>query len=473
MIKANKGDEFKINVYDDLTDGRMELSTSIHWHGLFQHTTNWADGVSFVTQCPVVPQHSFLYDFHAPGQAGTFWYHSHIATQYCDGLRGPLVIYDPADPYAYMYDVDDESTVITLADWYHYLSSDAPTIPAPNTTLINGLGRTVNGSATPLAVVSVVQGKRYRFRLVSISCDTNFVFSIDQHNLTIIEADGNNVLPLLVDSIQVLAGQRYSVVVQANQPIDNYWIRAQPNDILQGFDNGRNSAILRYKGAPTTDPTTPLINSTMPMVETNLHARENPPAPGNPVPGGADINIRLVSSIVNNTYFAMNDVIFVPPSVPVLLQIMSGVKRAQDLLPKGSIYGVERNKSVELVIPALGLAGPHPMHLHGHAFSVVRSAGSSTYNFENPVRRDVVSMGNDGDEVTIRFFTDNPGPWFFHCHIDWHLAAGFAVVMAEDVADVPLVDPTPASWKALCPTYNASSPSVHVRPLPKAQGFPQ
>lgn len=59
----------------------------------------------------------------------------------------------------------------------------------------------------------------------------------------------------------------------------------------------------------------------------------------------------------------MNDVIFVPPSVPVLLQIMSGVKRAQDLLPKGSIYGVERNKSVELVIPALGLAGPVGPHL--------------------------------------------------------------------------------------------------------------
>ena len=46
----------------------------------------------------------------------------------------------------------------------------------------------------------------YRFRLVGISCDTNFVFSIDQHNMTIIEADGNNVLPLLVDSIQVFAG---------------------------------------------------------------------------------------------------------------------------------------------------------------------------------------------------------------------------------------------------------------------------
>jgi iron transport multicopper oxidase len=61
--------------------------------------------------------------------------------------------------------------------------------------------------------------------------------------------------------------------------------------------------------------------------------------------------------------------------------------------------------------------------LHGHAFSVVRSAGNSSYNFVDPIIRDVVTIGNTGDNVTIRFFTDNPGPWFFHCHIDWHLGA--------------------------------------------------
>ena len=33
--------------------------------------------------------------------------------------------------------------------------------------------------------------------------------------------------------------------------------------------------------------------------------------------------------------------------------------------------------------------------------------------------------------------TNNVGPWFFHCHIDWHLDAGFAVVFAEDVPDIP------------------------------------
>lgn len=38
---------------------------------------------------------------------GTYWYHSHLATQYCDGLRGPLIIYDPADPQKHLYDIDD------------------------------------------------------------------------------------------------------------------------------------------------------------------------------------------------------------------------------------------------------------------------------------------------------------------------------------------------------------------------------
>jgi iron transport multicopper oxidase len=38
---------------------------------------------------------------------GTFWYHSHFSTQYCDGLRGALVVRDPQDPQAGLYDFDD------------------------------------------------------------------------------------------------------------------------------------------------------------------------------------------------------------------------------------------------------------------------------------------------------------------------------------------------------------------------------
>ncbi|EEB99853.1 hypothetical protein MPER_00360, partial [Moniliophthora perniciosa FA553] len=157
----------RLNVVNNLNvpDQTMLQSTSIHWHGFFQRTTQWADGPAFVTQCPIVKGDSFLYEFPVADQAGTYWYHSHLSTQYCDGLRGPIVVYDPNDPFKSLYDVDDESTVITLADWYH---AKAKTIVVgnPESTLINGLGRWSQGDATELTVIKVTQGKRYRMRLI-------------------------------------------------------------------------------------------------------------------------------------------------------------------------------------------------------------------------------------------------------------------------------------------------------------------
>ncbi|KAH9053264.1 Cupredoxin, partial [Lactarius vividus] len=88
-----------------------------HWHGIFQRGSNYADGGAFVNQCPIIPGGNFTYEFPTGEQAGTYWYHSHFRAQYCDGLRGPLVVYDPEDPHASRYDVDDEDTIITLADW--------------------------------------------------------------------------------------------------------------------------------------------------------------------------------------------------------------------------------------------------------------------------------------------------------------------------------------------------------------------
>ena len=46
----------------------------------------------------------------------------------------------------------------------------------------------------------------YRFRLVSISCDPSFLFSIDGHQMTVIEVEGTNVQPVLVDGVSVFAG---------------------------------------------------------------------------------------------------------------------------------------------------------------------------------------------------------------------------------------------------------------------------
>ena len=46
----------------------------------------------------------------------------------------------------------------------------------------------------------------YRFRLINIACNPNFLFSIDGHKMTVIEVEGTNVQPLVVDSIRIFIG---------------------------------------------------------------------------------------------------------------------------------------------------------------------------------------------------------------------------------------------------------------------------
>ncbi|KAG2112525.1 laccase [Suillus clintonianus] len=441
LIAAQKGDHFDIEVANELTDDSMFKVTSVHWHGLYQNGTNYADGASsaLIGITVIIP-----------------------SNMKCDGLRGPLVIYDPQDPLAHMYDVDDASTVVTLADWYHTAATVLRYVigNTASSTLVNGLGRYAGGPMSDLAVISVEQGKRYRLRLVSMSCDPNFQFSIDGHNLTVIEADGQLTEPLMVDQLQIFAGQRYSVVLVADKPAINYWIRNLPNTNDATYEGGTNSAILRYKGAQNADPTTVNPAPKNPLQETNLHALIKPGAPGIPEYGKADINLNLSVANVFGTFY-INNVTFTPPTVPVLLQILSGAQEPSQLLQNGSVIVLEANKVVELTLSTTGRGGPHPIHLHGHAFDVVQSAGNGTFNYVNPVRRDVVNAGGNGEQMVIRWTTDNSGPWFLHCHIDWHLDAGFAVIMAESPSDTrtQLIESMPHDWDQLCPIFDSLSPS--------------
>jgi FtsP/CotA-like multicopper oxidase with cupredoxin domain len=255
----------------------------------------------------------------------------------------------------------------------------------PDSTLINGLGRYAGGPESELAVINVEYGKRYRFRLIGMSCDPNFLFSIDGHNLTVIEADGELTEPLLVDSIQVFAGQRYSVIMNATQPVGNYWIRALPNTPNATFSGGLSSAILRYNGAPSEDPTTNNSTTVMPLLEQNLHALIHPGAPGIPEYGEADINIEISANNTGGGIYYMNGVRYQPPTVPVLLQILSGAQQATDLMPNGSVYVLGPNKVVELTMTIAGAGGPVSSHSssslcnHLHVLSIPSTSMGSVH----------------------------------------------------------------------------------------------
>ena len=110
--------------------------------------------------------------------------------------------------------------------------------------------------------------------------------------MTVIETDGINTQPVTVNQIQIFAAQRYSFILNANQEVDNYRIRALPSaSNTLGFEGGVNSAILRYKGAPDEEPTTSQQTDILQLTEAMLIPLENPGAPGSPEPGAPDVYV--------------------------------------------------------------------------------------------------------------------------------------------------------------------------------------
>jgi len=101
------GDKVVIHVTNNLGNE----TTSIHWHGLYHEGTTNMDGAAHVGQCPIPPGKSFTYEFFV-NQPGTYWWHAHVGAQYSDGLRAPLIVHDPKDPYIGEY---DEEHTVTLS----------------------------------------------------------------------------------------------------------------------------------------------------------------------------------------------------------------------------------------------------------------------------------------------------------------------------------------------------------------------
>ena len=144
-LDARQGDEFKLNVIDKLEEQSLDLGTSIvrfllseislgiRTHSLYSIGTAYSKVTPTMTMVlplsPSVPlypkkasyttlrfrakRYCSLLTSQDHNQLtlslfqGTFWYHSHFRNQYCDGLRGALIIDDPNDPHQHLYDIDN------------------------------------------------------------------------------------------------------------------------------------------------------------------------------------------------------------------------------------------------------------------------------------------------------------------------------------------------------------------------------
>jgi FtsP/CotA-like multicopper oxidase with cupredoxin domain len=68
----------------------------------------------------------------------------------------------------------------------------------------------------------------------------------------------------------------------------------------------------------------------------------------------------------------------------------------------------------------------HPFHLHGHYFYVL--GPPDHLNLIDPPQKDTVNVPTHS-RLVLDWKANNPGHWFFHCHIEWHAATGMARVV--------------------------------------------
>ncbi|XP_014291977.1 uncharacterized protein [Halyomorpha halys] len=235
-------------VVADVINMMPDESTSIHFHGVSQKGSQYYDGVPYVTQCPISPGQTFRYIFEAD-MAGTFYYHSHTGIQKMDGLTGAFIVRDleSAEDPDKMYDEDLPEHTILISDWSHIPGEgfipgfNTPDIKqVPVTFLFNGRGRHHDkAKVLPLAEFKVEQGKRYRFRLLGSTCMTcPVVLQFESHTITAITSDGGQGFkPISVNSVLINSGDRFDVIIKADQPSARYKVIATSlTDFCDGLE---------------------------------------------------------------------------------------------------------------------------------------------------------------------------------------------------------------------------------------------
>ncbi|XP_058103404.1 laccase-1-like, partial [Magnolia sinica] len=155
-IAVNEGDEVEIKVTNNVA-----YNTTVHWHGIKQVRTGWADGPAYITQCPIQTNQSYTYKFTVINQRGTLWWHAHLSWQRAT-VHGAFIIH-PRLPYPFAIPIEAEVPII-LGEWWN---EDVIAVEAE--TVMYGGGPdvsnafTINGLPGPLYPCSVQGTRLYIF----------------------------------------------------------------------------------------------------------------------------------------------------------------------------------------------------------------------------------------------------------------------------------------------------------------------
>ena len=386
-IRIRLGDRLRVNFKNRLPD-----ETTIHWHGV--RVPNSMDGVPHVTQPPVRPGESFLYEF-TPKDAGTYWFHPHVrgSEQVERGLHGVLIVEDPTPaPYSrdVMWVVDDwrldsRQQIDERFNTRHDLAHDGRW----------GQLRTVNGSTD--AWLTLRPGERIRLRLLNCANGRMIAPSFGPLRPKIIAVDGKYLrAPIELGRFEMAPGNRLDLDIA----VETGMSAVVPVVDAYSPSRARVIANIAVDGLSVPTPQFPSPAAAHVPVWSNGHL----------VPLHHDYRMSARRGGKHGIEWTFDDLPF------------SGHAnhRASMTLTRHRFHRVRfSNDSGRL----------HPIHMHGMFFRLLARNGHSV---DEPFFRDTVLV-HGRETVDLGIIPTDVGSWMVHCHILEHAESGMMTLV--DVAE--------------------------------------
>lgn len=384
-IRCRQGEKVTIRFTNKLSE-----PTTIHWHGL--RIPIEMDGVPFLSQPPIMPGETFIYEF-TPPDAGTFWYHPHMNSvkQLGMGLVG-LIIVEESNPVRF-----DEEHALMLKHWHIDKQGQWKDLMIPRLSARMGTPgewSSVNGVHEP-----VYQLKQYaatRLRIANVDNTITYPIAVEGAEAWVIAIDGNPVkTPYKLTRHKIGPGMRVDIGLIAPKA-------------------GERVNVLHMKGRfPFSLCEFEVVDSAF------AQGRSLPLLPLNPVP-----NLDLANAEEIDFLFewegAVSPVSKDGKSMPKFWLIN---KRAWEGMSKDNIpeplATLELGKTYIFDLKNV-TQYHHPIHIHGHTFTVLELDGKK---IEEPFHTDTVLLGKNG-RAKAAFVADNPGRWMYHCHVIEHMKTG-------------------------------------------------
>uniref|UniRef100_A0A0D9XYA6 Laccase n=1 Tax=Leersia perrieri TaxID=77586 RepID=A0A0D9XYA6_9ORYZ len=269
-IFASEGDTVVVHMVNE-----SPYNMTIHWHGIFQRGTQWADGPAMVTQCPVQPGGNYTYRFNVTGQEGTLWWHAHNSLHRAT-VYGALIIKPRGGVAAYPFTKPDEEEVVILGEWWNadvdelHVNATKTGQPAPHADnyTINGKPGASSGCADPNQThkFELKQNKTYMLRIINAGLNTPLFFKIANHSFNVVAADACYTKPYTSDIVVVSPGQTVDALLIPDADITSisggrYYMAVIPYNSAVNALNASDlyslstgSAIIEYTGGSSTSP---------------------------------------------------------------------------------------------------------------------------------------------------------------------------------------------------------------------------